>query len=189
MKVYLFTDGGATNIHKRFFGASAYIILHGDITFEYSEEATFGTNNYFELRAIEKGIQKVIQMYPSNLNDIELCVVSDSQYSISSVTVWFNGWLNINGKYYTKSTRTPVMNIDQILSIRSLVPKFKSVKFIKIRAHTDRLKSTMFELYSEFNSVNTLALSMKEFLNFIHLNERCDSSIAKAIANIKHMRK
>lgn len=188
MLVELFTDGGAVQLNDIFYGASSYIIKNGEVRYEYAEPATKGTNNHFELRAIEKGILSVMHYYQNKTEDITLLIVSDSQYSISSITTWFNGWLNINGKYYTKTNRAPVMNIDQILSIRSMLPKFKEVKFIKIRSHTKKLKLPLI-LYNEFKKVNHLELSMEEYLEFVKLNDRCDAIIGIALEDIKRKRK
>lgn len=188
MLVELFTDGGAVQLNGVFYGASAYIIKNDKTKFEYAEPATKGTNNHFELRAIEKGIKSVMNYYPNKTDDITLLIISDSQYSISSLTTWFNGWLNINGKYYTKTTRSPVMNIDQILNIRSMLPKFKEIKFIKIKSHTKKLKFSL-KLYEDFKRTNHLELSVANYLEFVELNDRCDAIIGIELEDIKQKRK
>ena len=98
----LFTDGGAMKIGNNFYGSSAYVIRFKNKYFVRTNPVVEGTNNYFELVCIRDGLREILNGW-SHLNEMELWIISDSQYSISCITEWFTGWKREKAKYYNKS--------------------------------------------------------------------------------------
>ena len=68
---------------------------------------------------------------------MELWIISDSQYSISCITEWFDGWKREKGKYYNKSGKE-VKNI------------FDFIKNLKVR---DVKKILVLGLKSRYSAV------------------------------------
>lgn len=74
-------------------------------------EGPLQTNQRAELTAILRALQKV----PKTQN---LEIITDSNYSINCVTVWYRGWLK-NG--WKTSTSGDVVNKDLVVDIRKLI--------------------------------------------------------------------
>lgn len=84
------------------------------------------TNNTGELFAI---LQAVIQFILSNKESVE--IISDSQYSIRSVTEWIHGW-KMNG--WKNSKGKDVKNQDLIKAIDKVIVG-RDIKFTHVKAH------------------------------------------------------
>ena len=176
----LFTDGGAMKIGNNFYGSSAYVIRFKNKYFVRTNPVVEGTNNYFELVCIRDGLREILNGW-SHLNEMELWIISDSQYSISCITEWFNGWKREKGKYYNKSGKE-VANIDLIIEIRNILEKIPNYRFIKIKSHIDldKLEKT----YKEFKKKNDVKITFTEYLLMVRFNETCDTKIKNAF-NLK----
>ncbi|KAI9053915.1 hypothetical protein LZ554_002860 [Drepanopeziza brunnea f. sp. 'monogermtubi'] len=89
------------------------------------------TNNRAELT----GILRALQIAPK---DKDLEIVTDSNYSINCVTVWFRGWA---AKGWKKSDGKDAENTDLIKAIRELIDERdengKETKFTWIKGHND----------------------------------------------------
>jgi len=175
-RLELFTDGGATKIRKRYMGAAAYVIKFRGKYFVATDPVKEGTNNHYELKAIRDGLKTVTTNW-RDLSNIEIWIVSDSQYAISCVTEWFHGWELKKGKYYNKMGKE-ISNIELILEIRKLLEKIPQYRFVKVRSH---IGVEIEQTWVEFNRVNHLNLTFQEYLCLIHFNDICDKSIANAI--------
>ena len=176
----LFTDGGAMKIGNNFYGSSAYVIRFKNKYFVRTNPVVEGTNNYFELVCIRDGLREILNGW-SHLNEMELWIISDSQYSISCITEWFTGWKREKGKYYNKSGKE-VANIDLIIEIRERLEKIPNYRFIKIKSHIDldKLEKT----YKEFKKKNDVKITFTEYLLMVRFNETCDTKIKNAF-NLK----
>ena len=176
----LFTDGGAIKIGNDYYGSSAYVIRFKNRYFTKSVPVSIGTNNHFELLCIRDGLRTILNGW-SRMENIELRIVSDSQYSISCVTDYFDGWVKRNGKYYNKSGKE-VANIDLILDIRDMLTRIPHYRFIKIKSHIDA--SDLEKSYLEFKKKNKMDLSFTDYLIMVKFNETCDTKIKK-LFNLK----
>ncbi|KAJ5032928.1 uncharacterized protein L3040_009517 [Drepanopeziza brunnea f. sp. 'multigermtubi'] len=89
------------------------------------------TNNRAELT----GILRALQIAPK---DKDMEIVTDSNYSINCVTVWFRGWA---AKGWKKSDGKDAENTDLIKAIRELIDERdengKETKFTWIKGHND----------------------------------------------------
>lgn len=175
----LFTDGGAIKIGNTFYGSSACVIRYKEKYFTFTNQVNEGTNNYFELKAIRDGLKAIASNWRS-LDGIEVWIVSDSQYSISCITEWFDGWSKIKGKYYNKSGKE-VSNIDLILEIREILSHIPNYRFVKIKSHID---VDIQKSFIEFKKKNCIDISYTEYLLLVRYNETCDNKIRAAL-NIK----
>ena len=172
----LFTDGGAIRIGNTFYGSSAYVIKYQKKYITSYSAAEKGTNNYFELKAIRDGLCKIIRSWKCDDN-LEVWIISDSEYAIKSITRWSRNYKKVNGVYYT-STGRPVANIDLILEIQDILKQIKNYRFIKVRSH---ISTNLEKTFKEFVKYNRINMSYTDYLILIRFNELCDENIRKAI--------
>jgi hypothetical protein len=66
-------------------------------------------------------------------HDEDLVVYTDSDYSINCLTKWLTGWVNRNWK---TAEGKDVLHQDLIRDTTSRLAKFKSHRFVHVRAHT-----------------------------------------------------
>lgn len=83
------------------------------------------TINQMELEAINKALD-----FPK-MDDV--VIYSDSMYSISCLTLWRHTWKRNN---WISPLGEPIKNRELIESISAKIDSKKSVKFVKIKAHT-----------------------------------------------------
>lgn len=175
----LFTDGGAIKIGNDYYGSCSYVIRYGKKYFTSTDPVMKGTNNFYELKGIRDGLRAIVSNW-KELHNTEIWIISDSQYSISCLTEWFNGWTERLGKYYNKSGKE-VSNIELILEIRDLLNLIPNHKFLKIRSHIDHNIEKTFE---EFKIKNNINITFTDYLLMVRYNEACDTRITKAF-NLK----
>lgn len=171
----LFTDGGAIRIGDQFYGSSAYVIKFKNRYFKFSNPVEKGTNNLYELKSIRDGLRTIVSNWKA-LTNIEVWIVSDSQYSISCISEWFDGWKKVGKKYYNKSGKE-VANIDLILEIREILQYIPHYRFIKIKSH---IEIDIEKTYIDFKRKNNLNITLNEYLLMVRFNELVDGQIRKA---------
>lgn len=88
------------------------------------------TNNRAELSAIRLAF---IILEERGCLDEDVVVYSDSDYSIKCVSVWITGWI---GRGWKTSDGKNVLHRDLIEDIVKRASKFKSHRFVHVRAHT-----------------------------------------------------
>ena len=171
----LFTDGGAIRIGNKFYGSSAYVIKYQKKYITSTCPVEEGTNNYYELKAMRDGLRKILRSWRCDEN-MEVWIISDSEYSIKCITKWFKSWRKINGVYYN-SMGKPVANIELILEILDLLKQIGNYRFIKVRSH---ISTNLEKSYEEFIKINKLKITFVEYMLLIRFNELCDENIRKA---------
>lgn len=177
----LFTDGGAIKINNEYYGSCSFEVKYKKQYFTFSDPVAKGTNNFYELKAIRDGLRFVVTNWKQkDLKSIDVWIISDSQYSISCITEWFDNWYEKNGKYYTRSGKE-VSNIELILEIRDILTMIPKYKFLKIRSH---ISHDIEKTYIEFKEKNNIDISFTDYLLLVKFNENCDARITKAF-NIK----
>jgi len=88
------------------------------------------TNQRAELSAIHRA---VVILDDSGFHDEELIVYTDSDYSIKCLTQWLSGWVSRGWK---TAEGKDVLHQDLIKDTSSRLAKFKSHRFVHVRAHT-----------------------------------------------------
>jgi ribonuclease HI len=88
------------------------------------------TNNRAELLAIQ---QAVHCLQRNGYESADVVVYTDSDYSISCLTKWIPGWV---ARGWKTSSGTDVLHRDLIEDISQKLTKFKSHRFVHVRAHT-----------------------------------------------------
>ena len=88
------------------------------------------TNNRAELMAIQ---QAVVILDQAGHLDANLVVYTDSQYCIDCLTKWIPGWV---ARGWKKADGGDVLHRDLIEDISTRLTKFKSHRFVHVRAHT-----------------------------------------------------
>jgi len=88
------------------------------------------TNNRAELSAIRLAFTI---LEDRGCLDEDVVVYSDSDYSIKCVSVWITGWI---GRGWKTSDGKNVLHRDLIEDIVKRASKFKSHRFVHVRAHT-----------------------------------------------------
>ena len=91
------------------------------------------TNNRAELSAIQLGVKT---LEDRGEIDSDLVIYSDSEYSINCLTSWLPGWMNRGWK---TAAGKDVLHQDLIKDITSRLSKFKSHRFVHVKAHTGGL--------------------------------------------------
>lgn len=121
---HIFTDGSRQKSH------SAYGVYFPGCKTQFAKEITndkMKTNNIAELLAIKSALEIIIFSINNGKLNIpvskEIYIVSDSQYSIKSVSIWYkkwekNGWVN--------SKKEPVANADIIRNILDLLNEIRT---------------------------------------------------------------
>jgi len=131
--ILVFTDGSCGNNGK--LNAKGGIGIHfptkelKDISKVYRLGVC--TNQKTELYAILTALRYIKKNL--SINDYEITIKTDSEYSINCVTKWVNGWIK-NG-WITKSGN-PVANMDLIKSINKYYTKY-DVTLTHVDAHTN----------------------------------------------------
>jgi ribonuclease HI len=88
------------------------------------------TNQRAELSAIRTA---AVLLEKGGYLDEDIVIYTDSEYSINCVGKWLPGWISRNWK---TSDGKDVLHQDLIKEITSILAKFKSYRFIHVRAHT-----------------------------------------------------
>jgi ribonuclease HI len=91
------------------------------------------TNNRAELSAIQLAV-KTLEDHGEI--DCDLVIYSDSEYSINCLTSWLPGWMNRGWK---TAAGKDVLHQDLIKDITARLSKFKSHRFVHVKAHTGGL--------------------------------------------------
>jgi ribonuclease HI len=129
----VFTDGACTNNGRP--GAKAgYAVFFPDHT-SLNEAGRIPdnqaqTNQRAELTAIAR---TSVILDEKGFHDVDVVIYTDSDYSINCLTKWYPGWVSRNWK---TSSGTDVLHRDLIEETSRRLSKFKSHRFVHVRAHT-----------------------------------------------------
>lgn len=88
------------------------------------------TNQRAELTAISRA---VVILDEKGFHDVDIVIYTDSEYSVNCLTKWIPGWVSRNWK---TSAGGDVLHRDLIEETSKRLSKFKSHRFIHVRAHT-----------------------------------------------------
>lgn len=88
------------------------------------------TNQRAELMAIQKAVEILNQ---HGYHESDVVVYTDSQYCIDCLTKWIPGWI---ARGWRKADGGEVLHRDLIEDISVKLTKFKSHRFVHVRAHT-----------------------------------------------------
>lgn len=129
----VFTDGACSK-NGRPDAKAGYAVWFPD-TKDISEaarlpESDSQTNQRAELYAIHRAI---VIVDSGGYHDEDIVVYTDSEYSINCLTKWLPGWI---GRNWKTSAGGDVLHRDLIQDISSRLSKFKSHRFVHVRAHT-----------------------------------------------------
>jgi ribonuclease HI len=125
-KIKVYTDGSSYPNGPNGAAGAGVVIINGPKVVGFSFKLQNGTNNQAELMAIKLGLEKVhmaLQKVPNWEDEVTVEVISDSEYSINSVSgVW---------------SLTPTKKNHAIISNTILmVSRFKHITFKHVRGHT-----------------------------------------------------
>lgn len=129
----VFTDGACS--HNGYPDAKAgYAVWFPDAK-DLSESARVPaneaqTNQRAELSAIYRA---VMILDSKGYHDSDVVIYTDSEYSINCLTKWISGWVSRGWK---TAAGGDVLHKDLIKATSALLPKFKSHRFVHVRAHT-----------------------------------------------------
>ena len=129
----VFTDGACS--HNGRPGAKAgYAVWFPDAK-DLSESARVPenepqTNQRAELSAIYRA---AVILDAGGYHDEDIKIYTDSEYSINCLTKWISGWVSRGWK---TAAGGDVLHKDLIQATSTLLSKFKSHRFVHVRAHT-----------------------------------------------------
>ena len=129
----VFTDGACSHNGRRD-AKAGYAVWFPDAK-DLSESARVPadqsqTNQRAELSAIHRA---VVILDSKGYHDEDIKIYTDSQYGIDCLTKWISGWVSRGWK---TAAGGDVLHKDLIQATSALLSKFKSHRFIHVRAHT-----------------------------------------------------
>ena len=129
----VFTDGACSK-NGRPDAKAGYAVWFPDAK-DLSEAARLPTtdpqtNQRAELSAIHRA---VVILDTAGYHGEDVVVYTDSEYSINCLTKWLPGWI---GRNWKTSAGGDVLHRDLIQDISARLSKFKSHRFVHVRAHT-----------------------------------------------------
>jgi ribonuclease HI len=129
----VFTDGACSH-NGRADAKAGYAVWFPDAK-DLSESARLGpseaqTNQRAELSAIHRA---AVILDARGYHDSDVVIYTDSEYSINCLTKWISGWVSRGWK---TAAGGDVLHKDLIQATSALLPKFKSHRFVHVRAHT-----------------------------------------------------
>ena len=130
-EIYLFTDGSSRSKSKEHFNSGVGVYIGFNCT-NIKEQFNNKTNNQCELMGLDYSF-KLIVRYFRELSDMKkiIKIVSDSEYSIKSCSVWLASWKKNNWK---TAKGEDVKNRDIIESIDNSMTR---IKIINSKLETD----------------------------------------------------
>lgn len=131
----VFTDGACSNNGRP--GAKAGYAVWFPDNRELSDSGRVPddqaqTNQRAELTAIARGTAILDER---GYHDADIVFYTDSEYSMNCLTKWLPGWVSRNWK---TSAGGDVLHKDLIQDITGRLAKFKSHRFVHVRAHTGK---------------------------------------------------
>lgn len=131
-RIDIYTDGSCFNNgskNKSIINGGIGVFFGNNDERNISEPFCIGeiTNNRSELYAIISALESI-----KELNDTEIYIYTDSEYSINCITKWVPGWLRNNWK--TRNNK-PVKNKDLLLKLYNLNNKM-NIKYIHVKGHS-----------------------------------------------------
>jgi ribonuclease HI len=129
----VFTDGACRH-NGRPTAKAGYAIWFPDAK-DFSESARVPadqaqTNQRAELSAIHRA---AVILDERGYHDEDVVIYTDSEYSINCLTTWYPGWVSRGWK---TSAGGDVLHRDLIQDTSARLAKFKSHRFVHVRAHT-----------------------------------------------------
>lgn len=129
----VFTDG-ACSLNGRPGAKAGYAVWFPDhLRFSMSERLPANepqTNQRAEMSAIHKA---AMILEENGFHDENIVIYTDSEYSINCLTKWMPGWVSRGWK---TSAGGDVLHRDLIEDTAKRLAKFKSYRFVHVRAHT-----------------------------------------------------
>ena len=129
----VFTDGACSN-NGRPSAKAGYAVWFPDApSLSMSARLPEGqaqTNQRAELSAIHRC---VVILDEGGYHAEEIVIYTDSDYSINCLTKWMPGWV---ARKWKTSSGTDVLHRDLIEDVVNRLTKFKSHRFVHVRAHT-----------------------------------------------------
>ena len=129
----IFTDG-ACSLNGRPGAKAGYAVWFPDhLRFSMSERLPANepqTNQRAEMAAIHKA---AMILEENGFHDENIVIYTDSEYSINCLTKWITGWVSRGWK---TSAGGDVLHRDLIEDTAKRLAKFKSYRFVHVRAHT-----------------------------------------------------
>ena len=128
---YIFTDGSKQKSH------TSYGIYFPGLSCHYAELLEpDDTNNIAELSAILKTLHILLSGFENLLltkngkHPNKYIIVSDSEYSIKSITIWYKKWIKNN---WQTTSGKPVANVELITEIREKLDKLSKYAIIEFK--------------------------------------------------------
>ena len=152
LDIKLFCDGAAKKNRDGSFGS--YILIEGEEKSSLARPFTDVTNNQMELMGFIHPMTFIYNRLKDNNADINITVVSDSQYLIKGVNEWMENWKR-NG--WKTASRKAVMNKELWIIVNDLIHnvpnklnKNVNFNFVWTKGHTKiDESSSLFKVYND----------------------------------------
>jgi len=193
----IFTDGSTFNNGKKnaVGGIGIYIPkLIYKLSLQYLLDTA--TNQRCELYAIVRALELVLSLIlEEKIEENEIVIYTDSEYSINACTKWIKQWKINNWK---TSQKKPVANVHFIIAIDNMLSIFKMnsvlIKFQHIRSHQNPPKNSSSEEYENWKGndiADKLALTATKILDSKIKKAKFSKpvtvkSFSSKVGNIKH---
>lgn len=128
-KIIIYCDGGCRGNGKEDnIGGWGVYFTYKDHIKELYGSAKGTTNNIMELTACIEGL-RALKKY-----DMPVEVMVDSAYVLNGITSWIYNWMK---KGWVTSKKEPVENKELWQALYNEKQKFKDIRFIKVKGHSD----------------------------------------------------
>ncbi|WP_053984019.1 ribonuclease HI [Niameybacter massiliensis] len=128
-KIIIYCDGGCRgNGKNNNVGGWGVYLTYQDKTKELYGGTRGTTNNIMELTACIEGLRAV------KWKDVPIEVMVDSAYVLNGITSWIYNWMK---KGWVTSKKEPVENKELWQQLYAEKQKFKDIKFVKVKGHSD----------------------------------------------------
>lgn len=144
--LYIFSDGNCKGNGKKHARGGYSVYFGEELPFSQFNFTSLGgvtpipTNNIMELNSILY-IFKILSENPSLFKDINVIIVSDSQYSINAITKWSDNWIKNEWKNAKKQEVKNKELIKKILELKNKTISNLNVKFKHVFSHLQEPKS------------------------------------------------
>ena len=169
-EIYIFTDGSSRKSQSPNDFNSGFGVYLGLLCTNIKEQFTDNkTNNQCELMSLDYAFKLIVRYYREliEMNKV-IKIVSDSEYSIKSISVWLSAWKKNNwktAKGEDVKNRELIESIDaSMLRIKLINSKLDAskkikVKLIHVNSHQpmDRSDRTKFNIWNGNNIADLLA--------------------------------
>lgn len=175
--ITMITDGSSL-IKGNYYESSSSVIIYINDIFAMRLGCFHmnGTNSLGELYAFILGLDRISDIIYNNpeLKDSKISIISDSEYVVNSLTVWYKSWIKKGiDSYWISSSGKPVMYQDKIRYLLKNYILEKDIDIYHMRGHVNQ-KVDFNKAYKKFCNKYNTRINEEDFSKMVDLNNQAD---------------